>query len=334
MRYILLLLMLGFFHVQAQQKDTEKLIKQGQALFGHELYEDAINKYKQAIAFDKKCMEAAYELAYTYLHTNNYDEALHYSRQVLAEEDDFWLDALLVYGAVLTHKGNPKQAIRAYRKALKNYPDEYLLHYNMAESYERLDEWDKAEVAAIRCLQMNRNHRPSHLLLSSINQHHGHLLKSMLPLYYCLFIEVDEDEKAALMRDLEGLWQVALTQRVVTPKKLSKHSHYSGLDLAEAQLHVIARKSADEVDEALLLPVQRSMDLLALLDEVQTGEMDFFDIQYVDLLVRLYRAGHAEAFSYYICSAAYKDEVLLWLGENQAAFDAFVRWMTLQEYIN
>lgn len=331
MRYLLMLLMMGFFSVQAQQTEPEKLIRQGQALFGHELYQDAINKYKQAITFDKKCVEAHYELAYTYLTIKDYDEALYYSQNVLAEKSDFWVDALLIYGTVLNHKGKEKAAIREYQKALKKYPDEYLLHYNIAENYLRLKEYDHAEAAIVKCLQVNKSHIPSHILLSSIMKARGEVLKSMLPLYFALIIEVDDQEKKTLLDDLQVRWHVAMVQKPRRVEPISKHARVSGLQVAESKLNSIAREaSINNPDEPYRL-INQTTTLLAMLNEEQTGEMDYFDIQYVDFFNNLYLAGHAQSFAYFICSAKYNTEVLLWLGDNQSQFSAFINWMEIQQ---
>lgn len=323
--------MLGFYSVQAQQTESEKFVRQGQALLGHELYQDAISKFKQAIVFDKECIEAHYELAYTYLTIKDYDEALFYSRNVLSEKSDFWVDALLIYGEVLKHKGNTKAAIREYQKALKDYPDEYLLHYNIAACYHQLKEEDMAAEAVVKCLQQNPNHLPAHLLLSSIMKVKGEVLKSMLPIYYCLLIEVDEQVKKDLIDDLQVRWRVAMVQKPQMNEPVSKHSRISGLKVAESKLNSIAREaSVNSPDEPYTL-IEETITLLNMLKEVQTGEMDFFDIQYVDFFNRLSDAGHAQSFAYFISSAKYSAEVLVWLGDNQSQFSAFINWMELQQ---
>ncbi len=322
---------MGFFTVHAQQAETEKFIKQGQALFGHELYEDAINKYKQAITFDKKCVEANYELAYTYLTIGDYDEALYYSRNVLAEKSDYWVDALLIYCEVLKNKGNTKAAIREYEKALKKYPNEYLLYYNIAESHHLLKEEDKAADAAIKCLQYNKNHIPSHLLLSSVMKVKGEVLKSMLPLYYCLLIEVDEQKKKELLDDLQVRWHVAMVQKPQMSAPVSKHTNISGLKVAESKLNSIAREASINNPEEPYALIDKTVTLFAMLKEEQTGEMDFFDIQYVDFFNQMSEAGHVQSFAYFICSSKYNPEVLVWLGDHQSEFSAFINWMELQQ---
>lgn len=332
MRYlIVLVLLVGFSFVNAQQSEVDKLLKQGKTLFNHDLHEDAINKYKQAIAFDKKCSEAYYELAYTYLTLLDWDEALHYSRITLGFEDEYWLDAILIYGTVLTNKGNPKQAIREYKRVVKKYPDESLLYYNMAISYHNLKEYDKAEEALKKSIQLNKLHIPSHLMLSSIMKQKGEILKSMLPLYYSLLLESDNDKKQEILSDLQVRWHVSLVQKGKIKMPISKHSKQSGLLLAESELNTLAREVSVNYPEQPFMLINQTVRLLELLAEVQTGEMDFFDIYYVDFFITLFGAGHVESFSYFICSASYNPEVLLWVGDNQSSFSAFINWMELQQ---
>lgn len=331
MRTILMLLMMGFFHLQAQQSESEKLIKQGQALFGHELYEDAINKYKQAITLDKKNIEAHYELAFTYLTIKDDKEALYYCRNVLAKDNEYWLDALLIYGALLNNKGQYIQAIREYKKALKKYPNESLLYFNMGQSYLKLKKPDEAERAVIQGLQLNKQHVAGHRLLSDIMKQKGEVLKSMLPLYYALFIEVDEMNRELLFDDLQVRWHVAMVQKPGFAKPISKHSSVSGLKVAESKLNDIAREASVNNPEEPYKLVNQTLALFTMLNEEQTGEMDFFDIQYVDFFKQLHIATHTEAYSYFICSTKYNAESLLWIGDNKAKFNAFINWMELQQ---
>jgi len=331
MRYLALLMMMGFFHLQAQQKEVDKLIKQGQVLFEHELYKDAINKYKQAIAFDKKCAEAHYELAYTYLTIKDDDEALFYCRNVLGLESEYWLDALLVYGALLNNKGNHKQAIKEYKKALHKYPNEFLLYHNMAESYLMMNEKEKAEEAAIKCLKINNLHLPSHVLLASIMKRKGEVLKSMLPLYYCLLLEVDDEKKDELLDDVQVRWHVSLVQKAEVSEPVSKHTVLPGLQVAESKLNAIARQGMLNETPEPYRTIDRTIALIQMLSVEQTGEMDYFDIQYVDFFKQLHIAGHTESFSYFICSSKYNAEVLAWVNDNKSAFNAFINWMEIQQ---
>lgn len=338
MRKIILVLFIGVLSLNmlAQQSDVDKLIEQGIALHDHGLYEDARSKFKQALAMDKTSIRAKYEMAYSSSAIKLWDDALHYSRLVLAEEGEYELEAYLVFCAALDNVGRDKQAIKFYKKAIKKYPDEHLLHYNIALTYLNQGEVDLAQEKVQQAIQINKYHMSSHFLLSQIMGSRGDRLKRMLPLYFFLLYEQDTERSIEAVDILQGYWRGAAMQtgnEVKVP--ISNLSSTSGLAVANMGLGLIAATyMVDEEKKNLEEPyklAQQTTELLQLLDEVKTGELDFFDIYYVDFFSLLINAGHIEVYSHYISNCMHKDKVLLWVTENNAEFSSFMEWMKLQE---
>lgn len=65
-------------------------------------------------------------------------------------------------GDVLRVSGKPKEAITYYKDAIKSLPrvenQHWVLFYALGISYEQNDEWDKAEKAFLRALDLSQNH--------------------------------------------------------------------------------------------------------------------------------------------------------------------------------
>ncbi len=65
-------------------------------------------------------------------------------------------------GDVLRVSGKPKEAITYYKDAIKSLPrvenQHWVLFYALGISYEQNDEWDKAEKAFLRALNLSQNH--------------------------------------------------------------------------------------------------------------------------------------------------------------------------------
>lgn len=338
MRKIILLfcLFISVVKLFAQQADVDKLIEQGVALHEHELYEDARNKFKQALLIDKKNIRAQYELAYSSSVIKLWDDALHYSRLVLAEEDEYELEAYLVFCAALDHIGRNKQAIKFYKQAIKKYPEENLLYYNIAITYLEVGKGDDALINVQKSIQLNKYHMSSHYLLSQIMASRGDRLRCMLPLYFFLLYEQDTERSIEALEILQGYWRGAAIQKGSDVKvPISSLSIVSGLAMANRGVGLIAAEyMVDDTKKKLEEPyklAQQTNDLLMLLDEVKSGELDFFDIYYVDFFSLLVNAGHTEVYSYYISNCVYKDKILLWVAENNSDFNAFMEWMKLQE---
>lgn len=327
--------MLG--QIEAQQNDVVKLIDQGVALQEHGLYEDAIKKYKQALAIEKNNLRAKYEMAYTYLVLKNWDEAIYYSYDVTKEEEaGYYLDACMLYGAALDNSGRGKMAIRFYKKVLKKNPDEHLLHYNLALAYFNRKKNDEAQEHVQKAILMNKSHLSSHLLLSSIMQEKGERFKSMLPLYYFLLYEQDSERSEEAHRQLQNLWtRAAIQDGGSIAISLGSKSVNSGMMAIDVGVGAIAATYiVDEEKKTIKQPyklAQQTNDLFSLMTKIKVSDLDFFAITYVDFFNLLTQNGHAKVFGYYISNCIYKEKILAWLTENNSRFLQFMEWGQLQQ---
>ncbi len=323
-------------HIFGQKEEVDQIIDQGVALHEYGLYDDALRKYTQALAADKKNLRAKYEMAYAYLALKKWDEAIYYSYEVVDEEGEYYLDACMLYGAALNKSGRAKQSVRFFRKIIKEYPEEYLLYYNLAISHYTAGEIDEAQKNVQEAIRINKTHMDSHFLLSGIMQDKGERLKGMLPLYYLLLYEQDSPRSVEAYERLQLIWRSAAVMRkkeVSLP--ISSLSSSSAVMAIEIGVGAIASTyMIDEAKNKLEEPYKlagQTQELLDLMDELQSGELDFFDIYYIDFFNLLTRNQHAEVFSYYISNCVHKDKVLLWITENNSPFASFMDWMELQE---
>lgn len=63
------------------------------------------------------------------------------------------------FGALMAKKGNWKEAIFRWEKALKKDPENYRLHNNIAVAYEALGNYMKADEAYQKALKHGKSHR-------------------------------------------------------------------------------------------------------------------------------------------------------------------------------
>ncbi|MCU4164468.1 tetratricopeptide repeat protein [Carboxylicivirga caseinilyticus] len=336
-RFLLIVLCQLIFWVGfAQNDEVEKLIDQGVALQNHGLYHDAISKYNQALAKDKNNLRAQYEMSYSYLELENYDKAIYYSFEVVRKKTSHYLDACMVYGAALDYSGKAKGAIRFYRKVISEYPNEYLLYYNLGLSYYKNNETEEAEKCVEKAIQLNKLHMSSHLLLSSIMQAKGERLKSMLPLYYFLLFEQDSKRSVDAYNQLQNLWTLSAIHKGNTVAiSVGLNPSKAGMSALELGVGTIAAGYLmDEKDldsEPYLKMAEQTQDLFTLMKEVDVADLDFFALTYIDFFKMLTTNEHEYVYSYYISNCAYKEKVLAWLTENNGDFSKFMEWMELQQ---
>lgn len=322
--------------VFCQKSEVDQIIDQGVALHEYGLFDDALRKYTQALAIDKKNLRAKYEMAFAYMALKKWDEAIYYSYEVVDEEGEHYLDACMLYGSALDKSGRVNQAIRFFKKVLKEYPKECLLHYNIALSFYNAGDKDLAQKSVQESIRLNKMHMGSHFLLSEIMQEKGERLKSMLPLYYLLLYEQDSPRSIEAYERVQTMWRsAAVMNKGKVSAPISHLAKSSGLVNMEAEIGVIAlsymmNPDKKGLEEPYKLAGQTN-ELFSLMDTAQTGELDFFDLYYVDFFNLLSRNGHTEAFSYYLSSCVHKDKVLLWLTENNSSFSSFMEWMEIQQ---
>ena len=64
--------------------------------------------------------------------------------------------------------GESKKAVDVYKKGLKLKPGDYLLHYNLALTYQNLNNFDDAKKTLKKAVSLNPDHPSSHVLLATI----------------------------------------------------------------------------------------------------------------------------------------------------------------------
>lgn len=318
-----------------QNLEVELLIKKGISLHEKGFYEDAIKKYQAALEIEPLNMLAHYEIAYAYMESKKWEEALYHSKQVVRENGDYWLEAVMVNGAALDNLGESKKAIKLYQKALKKKPDNYLLYYNLGISLFGEEDYEGAESAVQKAILNNRQHTSSHLLLANIKMQQGQRLKSALPLYFFLLYEQDSDRSVEAWDQLQVIWlSAAIKNKGVIAIKANPKALSSGLGAGEIGMGAIASSfMMDEDVKQLKEPhkfVNKTQKLFSLLNETKNDDLGFWEIVYLDHFNALFDQGYIESFAYFISNCKYKPEVLTWITENGYEFQKFMNWMELQ----
>lgn len=320
----------------AQQEEVDNLIEQGVVLQSHGLYNDALTKYNQALAKDKNNLRAKYEMAYAHLQLENWDDATYYSFDVVKEKSAYYLESCLIYGAALDYNGKTKGAIRFYKKVLNEHPNEYLLHYNLALVYYKIEQIEEAEKCVQKAIQLNKLHMSSHLLLSSIMQAQGERLKSMLPLYYFLLFEQDSNRSIDAYNQLQNIWTHSAMHKgnsiAISVGLNGSNAGMSALELGVGTIAATYMMDEEKNElEGLKRMADQTQDLFTLMKEMKVEELDFFAITYIDFFNLLTHNEHEYVYSYYISNCVYKEKVLAWLTENNGPFSEFMEWMELQQ---
>jgi tetratricopeptide (TPR) repeat protein len=332
----LTILTLGLFltiNLFGQNEDVRELVSQGTELHDQGKYEEAISKYKAALDIDKNSTVANYELSYTYMTIEKYDDAIKYSKKVIEQNADNQQAAYIVLGTSLDLKGKQKNAIKTYEDGLVKFPNSNLLNYNLAYTSYNIGDYDKAEKAAINAILAKPTHGSSHLVLSNIMKAKGERVKALLPLYYFLLLEPNSKRSLQIFNILNGMLNQGVEKQsdnninINVPSSASKDSLFGAADMMISLLG--ANKYTDENKEKTDSDffVETNESLFGILGELKKDNKNIYWDLYVTKFDDLVQTKNIEAFSYYISQSTNTDKVNNWIANNQDKMKIFKEWI-------
>jgi len=166
----LTIVLLCFVFSASYGQNTASLIEEGIRFHDRGEYDKAIGKYLEAISLNPLSAEAYYEAAFSYHSKNDYENGLKMvNKAIELGSDQTKIMATVVKGSIIDDMGDNKEAARFYEKAVKEYPNEYLLLFNYGITLSRLERYPESEKAYISALTNKFNHPGSHLQLGNLN---------------------------------------------------------------------------------------------------------------------------------------------------------------------
>jgi len=320
-------------NIFCQEDKIKELVSQGTDLHDQGKYDEAIAKYKAALDIDKNSTLANYELSYTYMTTEKYDDAIKYSKRVIEQNTDHLQPAYVVLGSSLDMKGKPKDAIKAYEDGLIKFPNSNLLNYNLALTSYNIKDYDKAEQAAIKAVYAKPTHGSSHIILASVMKVKGERVKTLLSLYYFLMLEPNSKRSITNLNILKNMLNEGVVPQsgnditVNIPSTASKDSLWGAAEMS-VSLSSAAKHTDENKDKSnIVYFVETNRSLFSILGELKKDNSDIWWSLYVTKFYDLVQSKNYEAFSYYISQSTNSDEVKNWIANNPDKMQSFKDWM-------
>jgi len=314
------------------QGSVSELISEGIKLHDKGEYTDAIDLYKKALLLDKRSAHANYEIASSYFAIKDYENALKYADIVIAINSDYLDQAYILKGSVQDATGKPLEAMKTYKKAIQKYPNNHLLHYNLALTSFNLKQYKDAENALQRALKIDQTHASSHFLLALTMLTQEKRVQGILALYNFLLLEPKSKRTAAALKTLEEELEKGAKQdgkksvTITMPNNKEDDEFYT----AELMLRLLASSKYNETNKnktAFQLFTENSKSFFTILGEMKKNKKGFWWNFYVDYFYTLATKDHTEAFCYYITQS--KDNAYTeWMQDNLPKMQAFSEWYT------
>lgn len=330
---ILLFLLLFALNSNAQET-IDSYVEQGIALHDKGEFEEAIKRYEQALKLDPKSSLVNYELSLSYMSLKDYKKAIKYADKVLESNTGHLLPAYITKGSALDNLGNTKKSIKVFEEAIEKTEGHYLLYYNLALNYFKMDKLTKAEEHIHSGLIMNVNHASSHLMLAQIHQKLDNKVQTLLACHYFLFLEPNSQRSLPIYTFLREGLNDNVQKDKDNPKNTNITLNISGEDDPFAPITLMmsmleASKSLEDnegktEDELFLENTQMIFSLLKT-DKEENKKGIWWEF-YAPFFSDLSESDFMETYINYISQSG-NEAAVDWLKENSTKLDGFDAWL-------
>lgn len=308
--------------ISYSQPTSDKLIRKGVSLHDKGRYQDAISYYQQALKANPSSMSATYEMALSYLHLKDYDNALKYSTKVInANFKPLLVDAYCVKSTALSDMNKLDQSAKLLNEALERCGDEYLLHYNLGLSYFKAKNLKLSIFHLQKAIEIDTTHPSAFLLYAYVLSDSDRWVQSFLSFHFFLLLEPNTDRS----KDAFGEMYDIITQKIPVNSPLLTPE--DGIDRQKLydQLRTIQPKVDDQRFQYAYFE-QASRTIFFTLNQMQndTRKGMLWDF-YVPIYSEILESGYFDTYCRYV-SVSYFPVSLEWWNNNTTKVDGFISW--------
>jgi tetratricopeptide (TPR) repeat protein len=317
---------------------TEKhkqLIREGVALHDKGNYAGAIEKYQQVLSENPHDVEAMYELSFAYFAKGDFKQSVEAATKGAQYKSKYLPHFYVSMANSLDNQEQSDKALKIYQAALKLFPDEALLHFNMAVSLLRLKKDEEGKKSLKDTLLADPNYRSAHFILAQLYYGENYKVPAMLALSRFLLVEPKSQRSAPALQALQQLMQAGVSggdkKNITISLDLGGKKDEGDFDAVSTTLALVAgaqkmeenkkKSSAQVFSETLSMVFSLMGD--AKTDKKATG---FAWNYYRPYFSELSKQKHVEAFAYYIQQGSNAPEIASWLSQNTEKVDAFLNW--------
>lgn len=340
----IVLLISGFFlHACAIQAPAQQQINKSEqtqddpltyAQEGIKLHE--AGEYVKAISVYKKGLEKYpastvlhYEMAYSYYMLGKYNKVIELADFIITKNEDTLLEAFSIKSSAQDAMGQLDASIKTFDTAIANFPNNYLLRFNLGVTLFRMGDAVKAEQSFITAIELNPSHAGSHYLLAYISEQANKRVQAILSYYFFLMLENDSERSLNAINSLVRLQQQSVSKNDDNKFSILIDPRNSDTDLASIELAIAMATTSNELlkqgsEQATFLNSTRL--LFGILSETKIAEENFWLEFYANFFAKLHQNGHTEAFTHHVYKVS-SQQSEIWLNDNADIFNAFVTWL-------
>lgn len=278
-----------------------KVIKEALVLRDSQRYDDASKKLLEINKSDTSYVYMLTELASTYLSAEKFKEAIETTSKALNSKSNYQLRLMLIRGNAFDHAGMPDSSIAVYQLALKKFPYNYLVYYNMGITYTNQKKHDLAITAFQNAIRLNPYHASSHLVLGRISALMGRYTQAMLSIETYLTLEPNSERSNKNLVFLNNFLNNALGSEY---EKITPSGKNAFQELDQVIGSGLALNKGYKLKLEFDAPVSRQSQLLFESLQYQEKTGDFWMEYYVPYFLEVKKNNFTEPYLYRILTSA------------------------------
>ncbi len=341
--------------LHGQEATSQQLVAEGVALHDQGEYEEAMAKYRYALAIDPGLMLAVYEMSLTLLELEDYAGAEKYSSEVIeSEEINLVPGAYAVKSEALMETDRAAEAIALLQEGLEKYGDAYLLHFNLALNYFKQGDSEKAMNHVKRAIDLNKSHSGAFLLNAYLLKDKGLWVQSILSFQMFLLLEPDSERSKNAFEELLQTMSMKKSEAPLQRSFIQQQMMRNRPEQVKKSEERPPLTPEDGLDRSLVYKaISQTIDSLHVIDTIQGGESQTNSFQlflavnraimkvleaesigpkegilwtyYIPFFTHIEQSDYYETYCRYI-SVSYYPESLQWWQENEDVAANFIRW--------
>jgi tetratricopeptide (TPR) repeat protein len=319
------------FGLQAPSQDNPvmEIAAEGIALHKAGEYKKAIAVYEAGLKTHPKSGYLHYEAAYSYYRLADYGKVLYHADIVIDLNQDALLEAFSIKASAQDAMGDLQASITTFKDAIANFPNQYLLRFNLGVTLYRTGDVEGSEQSFIQAVELNPSHASSHFLLAYINEQRNKHVKAMLSYYFFLMLEPDTDRSQNALESLIQIHKNSVQKSDDQNTSITLDSDNIGTELGTIELAISLAAASHQLSPTLSEQarfIDGTETLFDILSESATVNENFWIEFYGNFFAKLNKEGHTLAFTHHIFQIRSQNSVQ-WLETEKAAFEAFVDWL-------
>lgn len=290
--------------------ETEKqLLLQAEKLYHQGKYKAALPKIQETLRLNPNNVEAIYAMALSCVALEQYHKSLEYSKRAAAYKSKYLEDSYLLMGTAYQQLNDPWNALRTYRFAAREYPNNAKLQYRLGDTYVYLNKPELASDAFKAAILADPDDVAAHYQLGMIYYAYDYHTPAILALSTSLLLDPAQPAAALIQKYI-----VELLDHDPESHKSDEGDFYA-VDKAIAEKRAAHLSSTPE--HAFHTVEAQYRTLFARLNTANISKQKTFVIDsYIPLYNKIHLQQLDETFVYYIFQGSKDKNISKWLKEH------------------